>query len=150
MVIGGALVIGGLLGAALGRVIGQRTGAVVGAAIGTAACLAYTYLLNAGVLIPERHCQFSAAARVRPVMPPCFVRRAPFAITSHLQLIAVRGCAACARIRSDCSSRPRVCSESRPNDLRRVAPALPVSSCGGRNDQCVFFPLVCRPVHRAW
>ena len=52
MVIGGALVIGGLLGAALGRVTGHRTGAVVGAVIGTAACLLYAYLLNAGVLIP--------------------------------------------------------------------------------------------------
>ena len=52
MVIGGALVIGGLLGAALGRVIGHRTGTVVGAVISTAACLVYAYLLNAGVLIP--------------------------------------------------------------------------------------------------
>ena len=52
MVSGGALVIGGLLGAALGRVIGHRTGAVVGAVISTAACLAYAYLLNAAVLKP--------------------------------------------------------------------------------------------------
>jgi len=52
MVIGGALVIGGLLGAALGRVIGNRTGAVVGAVISAAACLAYAYLLNTAVLIP--------------------------------------------------------------------------------------------------
>ena len=52
MVIGGALVIGGLLGAALGRVIGHRTGGVVGAVIGIAACLVYAYLLNGGVLRP--------------------------------------------------------------------------------------------------
>ena len=52
MVIGGALVIGGVLGAALGRVVGHRAGAVVGAVISAAACLVYAYLLNAGVLMP--------------------------------------------------------------------------------------------------
>jgi uncharacterized membrane protein len=52
MIHGGALVIGALLGTALGRVIANRTGAVVGAVFSAAACLAYAYALNAGLLTP--------------------------------------------------------------------------------------------------
>ena len=52
MVIGSSLVIGVVAGAALGRVIGNRIGAVVGTLIGAVACLAYAYLLNAGLLMP--------------------------------------------------------------------------------------------------